>query len=302
MTMHFEHILAAIEAAPAQDESQGYDTARLIQIDERLAGVDVADVNISAPAGSIVVRQYLPTAIPSKQSLVWAHGGAWVGGSIDMPEAHWVGLALASRGIAVFSVDYHRSLHGVTYPVPSDDVQAAYEWVVNSRAAEVIGNIPVHLGGASAGGNIAAGVAKRLAERAAPPASLVLAYPALHAELPSPSESLVEALARSAAAEEDLPGLFQFTMRHYAGKSGVDDPFAVPGIGDVAASHPPTFILNADADPLRASGELYAAKLRDAGVDIRLEYPDGSRHGFLNEPESDFARHGIACMADWLLR
>ncbi|GAP57117.1 hypothetical protein AHiyo6_36820 [Arthrobacter sp. Hiyo6] len=33
-----------------------------------------------------------------------------------MPEAHWVSLHLASRGISVLSLDYRKALHGVRYP------------------------------------------------------------------------------------------------------------------------------------------------------------------------------------------
>jgi acetyl esterase len=300
-TPSFETILATLEAAPPQDQSNGYDTARLIQLDDALSDVEVQDEEVLAPAGEIVVRRYLPISKPARAGLVWAHGGAWVGGSIEMPESHWVGLALASRGVAVFSVDYHLSLRGVTFPIPSDDLLAAYDWALAERPVLGLEGIAMHLGGASAGGNLAAGVAKRLARRGSAPTSLVLAYPAIHAELPAPSAELAEALAR-VDMPDMIAGLLAFTTGHFAGEAGVHDEIAFPGNGAVPAGHPPTIVLNAEADPLRASGELYANQLREADVQVEVEYLPGSQHGFLNEPESEFGRAGMSRMADWLLR
>ena len=296
----FEAILANLEAAPPQDQSGGYDTARLIQLEAALSDVHVEDAEIVAPAGPISVRQYLPSSKSASAGLVWAHGGAWVGGSVDMPEAHWVGLSLASRGVAVFSVDYHLSLRGVTFPVPSDDLLAAFEWARTARPELGVGDIPLHLGGASAGGNLAAGVAKRLARAGSAPTSLVLAYPAIHSELPVPSADLTEALTR-AEIPEMVTGLLSFTMGHFSGAAGLHDEIAFPGNGPVPAGHPPTFVLNADADPLRSSGELYARQLSEAGVRVAVEHASGSQHGFLNEPESEFGRAGIDRIAAWLL-
>jgi acetyl esterase/lipase len=90
------------------------------------------------------------------------HGGGFVGGDLDMAEANWVSLALAARGYAVLSVEYRKALHGVHFPIPSDDVLAAWNWA--TAHAPDFGAAPdaLHLGGASAGGNLVAGVTKRL--------------------------------------------------------------------------------------------------------------------------------------------
>ena len=54
---------------------------------------------------------------------------------------------------------------------------------------------------------------------------------------------------------------------------------------------PPTIIINADADDLRASGEHFAEQLRAAGVPVTLALQPGTLHGYLNRPEeSDQAR------------
>ena len=55
-----------------------------------------------------LVRVYPPSTgmISNGAGLVWAHGGGFAGGDLDMPEADWVSRALAARGITVVSVDY----------------------------------------------------------------------------------------------------------------------------------------------------------------------------------------------------
>ncbi len=300
-TPSFEAILAGIEAAGPQDESNGYDTARLIGMDPALADIEIDDVEIVAPSGAIGARRYISRSRTTQSALVWAHGGAWVGGSLDMPESHWVGLALAARGVSVLAVDYHLSLRGVTFPIPSEDLSAAFIWAREHRSLLGGESIPVHLGGASAGGNLAAGVAKRLAQGdGVIPASLVLAYPVLHPELPRLSAQAARAL-ELADLPDVPPDLFAFAMAHFAGPSTVRDEIAFAGNGGIPGRHTQTFILNAEADPLRASGELYARQLEDAGVTVEVEHLDRSQHGFLNEPESMTGRAGLARIANYLL-
>ncbi|WP_425302247.1 alpha/beta hydrolase fold domain-containing protein [Nocardia neocaledoniensis] len=38
--------------------------------------------------------------------MLWLHGGAFLGGGLDMPESHAVCTALASRGTTCVGVDY----------------------------------------------------------------------------------------------------------------------------------------------------------------------------------------------------
>ena len=61
---------------------------------------------------------------------------------------------------------------------------------------------------------------------------------------------------------------------------------------------PPAFILTAEYDPLQDDGILYAARLREAGVEVRhSDYP-GVIHGFLGQfgpiapSERDFTEIG----------
>ncbi len=229
------------------------------------------------------------------------HGGAFIGGDLEFPEAHWVSLAIAARGFAVLSLDYRKSLRGVHYPVPSDDILDGWLWA--TAHADEWGAAPddVHLGGASAGGNLVAGVTKRLRDGAGPlPASLVLVYPIVHPELPPLPPDLQEKLAADDAASGFSTSMVREMNLQYAGsEEALDDPYAFAPNGDVGGQ-PPVFILNSDVDVLRASGEAYADALRAAGVDVTMAMEPDTGHGHVNEPDHPGAARSIERITAWL--
>ena len=165
------------------DPRPDIDTASLKRRFPHLANVTTRDLPIDAPHGRRPARVYRDaTAQPTGHALVWVHGGAFIGGHLDMPESNWVALELAARGIPVLAIDYVKCLGDVHFPAPSDDVLAAWRFA-RSGAAELlgVGSNALLLGGASAGGNLAAGAAARLRDAGEfVPAGLVLVYPALH--------------------------------------------------------------------------------------------------------------------------
>ena len=70
------------------------------------AGIDVTEIVIEGRHGEIPARGYRGPAPAAGAALIWAHGGGFIGGDLDMPEAHWVAVELARRGIPVLSIDY----------------------------------------------------------------------------------------------------------------------------------------------------------------------------------------------------
>jgi acetyl esterase len=253
---------------------------------------------IHGPNGVLDARLYEPSS-PVFAALVWNHGGAFAFGDLDMPEADWVARALASEGVAVLSVDYRKAVDGVHFPVPNDDVEAAWRWAVDRLGTAAL---PVHLGGASAGAALSAGVAKRLRDCGGPlPASLVLAYPLLHAVPPPPSDELRRAL------EHAPPGAVLFdegttrliALNYTGSEAALDDPYAFAANGHLGGL-PPVLIVNSEYDTLRASGEAFATALDEAGVDVRVVFEPGTAHGHINEPALPAATRTLDRIVDWL--
>lgn len=262
--------------------------------------MNTEELDVSGRHGPIPARFYRPEAEKPHTGFVWFHGGGFIGGDLDMPEADWVSRSLALQGFAVVSGDYRKCVEGVHYPVPNDDVFDLWMWVSTHATELGIDPAHLHLGGASAGGALAASATKRLRDGDGPtPKSLVLVYPVLHLELVEPDDALRETLQRT---PDGLitPEIARSLSDNYLGDNTLrSDPYAVPSNGDLAAL-PPTYILNAEIDSLRASGEAYAAGLAVAGVESRVEYEPDARHGHMNDPTNVQARESLSRITNWL--
>jgi acetyl esterase len=267
------------------------------------------DEPYSAAGG--LVRVYPPTSppgmIPNGAGLVWAHGGGFAGGDLDMPEADGVARALAARGVTVVSVDYAlaptpparagaigvSARGGAHYPAASDDVIAAFRWAFDSELCPG----PWALGGASAGANLATGATLRLLRDVGlSPALVVLAYPTLLAVQPQPDAALRAALDADPEADTFGPDAVLGMYENYLGRPVDGAPLpAIPGLAtaDDLAHFPPTLMINGDTDELRVSGEHFAATLASAGRDIAVITEPGTRHGHLNRPEEPAAAASI---------
>jgi len=240
---------------------------------------------------AVPLRWYRPVsgATSTTPTLLWLHGGGFFRGSPDLPEAHIVAQVLARQGMVVATAGYRLApLPGlgwvpslgrqqrVRFPVPLDDVLAAYREV---RAAAPGGVI---LGGASAGACLAAAAALSAVDEGVGPAGAVFAYGFFHAAHPRTRDSQHRSQRhrRVTHARWALDAM----NRSYAGSSdALTNRRAFPGGHDVGG-FPPTLLVNAEHDTMRASGDLFATELRDAGVDVEHHVLPGTRHAFLNRP------------------
>ncbi|MGK9148985.1 alpha/beta hydrolase [Plantibacter flavus] len=258
------------------------------------AGVVITDEAIDGPHGPIPVRRYRPkgTERPAV-ALLWAHGGGFAAGTLDWPESHVVSAELAARaGAEVLAVDYRLADGVVRYPVPLDDVTAAWEHLADAR--QDLPGARTAIGGASAGAALALATSLRSATR---PDAVLLAYPFLHAEVP-----LLDA---SALAEQDvLPDAMRFPresidwmVANYVGRLDGLPPLALPGAVPVTADRPPLSVLLSEMDDLRPSGELLIAASHRAGAPVRSRLEAGVAHGHLNRLP---AAPGVAASLDWL--
>jgi acetyl esterase/lipase len=301
----FDIAISMLEADPhALDGAKAMipTTEALVEAFPELATVEFGDVAVEGPHGPVPARAYRVPERPATDAIVWVHGGAFVFGDLDILESHWVALSIAARGVPVVALDYRKALNGVAYPVPSDDVLAGWQHVsVHSQDLLGVPADRVHLGGGSAGATLAFGVAKRVRDGAgAVPASLVGAYGVYHDELPPLGEELVAAIARHPDPMEFPPDLArQINLRYLGGEGRLGDPYAFAGNGELAGL-PPVYLLNSEADQLRASGEELGRQLVAAGVPARVELEPGTAHGHLNEAFDPAATRSIERIVAWI--
>lgn len=252
--------------------------------------VSVRPAEVPGPHGPVPVRVYGESAAEPgdgvRPCLVWMHGGAFIAGDLDMPEADWTARELALRaGAIVISVDYRLCNDGVHYPVPHDDVVAVARWARKSAPDLGIDADRISVGGASAGANLAAGAALRLRDAdGRPPAHLIFAYGVAHHIVPPMS-------AEHAALMREVPALLQFppeatsffNTNYVGGPVTAADGYAFPALADLRGMCP-ALVINAEYDDLRTSGQAFAAALAAAGADVRQVMVASMLHGFLNLP------------------
>ncbi|HSL59243.1 MAG TPA: alpha/beta hydrolase [Acidimicrobiales bacterium] len=243
----------------------------------------VTDLTVPGPVGAVAVRAYRPRGAPAAPLPVVAffHGGGWVFGDLDSHDI--MGRALANRsGALVVAVDY-RLAPEHPWPAAADDAEAVTRWLADH--ADELGGDPARLAvaGDSAGGNLAAVVARRWRDARRAGADLpdlaaqVLIYPVTDHDLDSPSylrnaEGLF--LTRSAMA--------WFWDLYVPAPADRAHPDASPLRADDLTDLPPAVVVTAGYDPLLDDGERYADALAAAGVPVVRRCYDDMIHAFVS--------------------
>lgn len=244
-------------------------------------GVTVGDDEVPGPHGPVPVRIYRPSTPTAAQGLVWAHGGGFASGDLDMGEAHIVSAELAARsGALVVSVGYRLATEGVRYPVPVDDVHAAFLWAADGGVDGAPDGFL--LGGASAGSALALAAAQRLRDAGDQRLrGLLLAYPFAHFPNPALDPDVAEELAMLPATLRFGTANVEWMVRNYVGRISDLPAEAMPGAGRLDGL-PPVHIVISEYDDLRSSGELLDRQLTEAGVPVASYLALGMPHGHLN--------------------
>jgi acetyl esterase len=241
----------------------------------RRLGVHVSDRMIPRPGGDLAVRVYRRLgSLTEAPAIVYFHGGGWVIGDLDTHDG--AGRLLADvTGCVVVAVDY-RLAPEHPFPAAVDDALAAYRWVQEHPGE--LGAQPGRVGvmGDSAGGNLAAVVARVTRDDDVPaPVAQCLVYPATDAHFDTRSHELfADGFFLTRADMEWFRG-------HYLpDPADWDSPLASPLLEPDLSGVAPALVVTAGFDPLRDEGRAYADRLADAGVPVRYRCYDDLVHGF----------------------
>jgi acetyl esterase/lipase len=225
---------------------------------------DVEEITLGSGAG---VRLFRPVgSTEPTPALLWIHGGGYVIGSAQQDDR--LCRKFSRRlGITVASVDY-RLAPEHPYPAPLEDCYSALTWLA---ALPAVDGRRVAIGGASAGGGLAAALALLARDRSeVTPAFQLLVYPMLDDR-------------SSMTANNPNYRLWNTRSNHFgwAAYLGDADPqVAVPGRRDDLSGLPPAWIGVGTNDLFHDEDLAYAERLRNAGVPCEVEVIPGVFHGF----------------------
>jgi acetyl esterase/lipase len=173
------------ELVPALDQMPALDITRdnIVRIRELLASrpqppseyeVLCTPQTINADHGTVDVFVYRKTDRPDQPGVLWIHGGGYVLGNAEDERARMIAHTL---DCTVVSVDY-RLAPEHPFPAGPDDCYAALTWMAEQASDLGIDPDRIAMGGASAGGGMAAGVALMARDRGGPQLKLqLLLYP-----------------------------------------------------------------------------------------------------------------------------
>ncbi len=233
--------------------------------------------HVPGEARPIRVRIYRPTAATSAPVLLWIHGGGWVFGSIEETEPAARHLA-AETGAVVVSTSY-RLAPEHPFPAGLHDCETVLRWI-KTHASEFSGDASrVAIGGASAGGNLAAAVALRA------PQNTIRAQLLFYGVLGNSFET--DSYTRFGPGQFGLSRqrMIDFFDQYVSGSVDRNDAAITPMNGKLAGM-PPVWICAAEWDVLRDDSVQFHDRLKQQRSGDVLVMAKGLTHGFVNK-----ARH-----------
>lgn len=252
------------------------------------------DIVLEADGLAVPARVYRG----GEAALFWIHGGGWVIGSVETDDAlcHWI---VEQTGLSVVSIDY-RLAPEHPFPAGHDDALAA--WKAFTRRAPDLGIdlARTAIGGASAGGNLAAATCLDARDAGIPlPAYQLLIYPATEMTASFPS---IETMGEGFVLDRPLIDWFK---QQFIPREEWDNPRVSVLFRDDLSGVPPAHVLTAGFDPLRDEGRAFACRLREAGVPVWDECAPGLVHSFvelagLSRTSREYLLRAVTAMSDAL--
>ncbi|GAA1654644.1 alpha/beta hydrolase [Georgenia ruanii] len=240
--------------------------------------VDEEWITVPAPVGDVRVRVIRPqTATGTLPVIVYMHGGGWILGNAGTHDRLVRELAVGARAALAF-VEYRNSPEA-SYPTAIEQGYATAQWITREGASKGLDASRMAVAGESVGGNMTAALALMAKDRG--DVSFLqqsMYYPVTDAAMNTASYD-------------------QFATGYYLTRKAMQwfwDAYTTDPAqrAEITASPnqasteqmtglPPTYLCVDEADVLRDEGEIYAAKLRSAGVPVTTVRYNGTIHDFM---------------------
>jgi acetyl esterase/lipase len=253
-------------------------------------GVTTEDRHVPGPKDDpdVVVRIYRPTentgVLPA---LLWIHGGGYILGDIEQDDISSKEMTLAGQCVTV-AVEYRLAPEN-PFPAPLEDCYAALKWLAKNTAELGVDAKRIAIGGGSAGGGLAAGLALLARDRGEVDVMFqFLIYPMIDDRNTLPaSDVLPDSLFWTRESNK-------IGWRSFLGcEPGGDNVscYAAAARTDNLERLPPAYIAVGEIDLFAQEDIEYARRLIDAGVCTELHVYPGGCHAFdMMAPEAVISR------------
>ncbi|MEU4576830.1 alpha/beta hydrolase [Nonomuraea sp. NPDC023979] len=259
---------------------QGREILEKLQSDPAVPRPDIDEEWIQiqgGPTGVVPVRIVKPRGSTGTLPVIfYIHGAGWVFGSARTHDRLVRELATRVNAAVVFP-EYDRAPEA-KYPTQIEQNYAAARWVMEHGKEKDLDASRMAVAGDSVGGNMSAVLAIMAKERGdVHLRAQVLWYPVTDANFDTES---YQQFATGYFLNRD--GMKWFWDQYTTDPAQRAEIHASPlrATPDQLRNLPPALVLTGEADVLRDEGEAYAAKLREAGVEVTAVRLGGIIHDF----------------------
>ncbi len=228
-------------------------------------------------------------------ALIYFHGGGFGLTYTSLHLRNCDRYAIEANCVVVF-VDYRLA---PKYPFPSgfDDCYASLDWAVQQAQSLGIDPQRIAVGGDSAGGALAAGVAQKARDqRLVDLRAQLLIYPVLDNSCSTVSaREFVDVPLFNAISNRNM---WQVYLSPYIGTE--IPPYAAPGHGQLQ-DLPLSYVETAEFDPLRDEALQHAGDLKKHGTEVILNETRGTVHGYDGNEASEIAKRSMLKRIDFLV-
>ena len=240
--------------------------------------VSVEDHYAPGPDGApdVMVRLYRPVNAPSPvPALYYIHGGGMILGSVAMTDPSCAAVA-SELNVLVASVEY-RLAPEHPFPAPMEDCYAGLRWLAQSADEFDVDLSRVAVGGGSAGGGLAAGLALLARDRG----EVAICFQQLVFPMLDDRNDTRSAHAILDGRVWNRASNAAGWNAYLSGNAGGDDvsPYAAPARAEDLSGLPPAYINVGTADLFVDEDIAYAQALLAANVPCELKVYPGAFHG-----------------------
>ncbi|SMC48886.1 alpha/beta hydrolase [Sporomusa malonica] len=234
---------------------------------------------------SLYAEWILPAGATKDKIILYFHGGGYVCGSCH---AHRAITAKFVKGSQVGALLFeYRLAPEHPYPAAIEDSLKVFRWLLD-QGVEPSNIVFV---GDSGGGGLCLGTLLALRDQGTPLPAAAVAYSPI-TDLKCAGESH-RTKAKVCLSPE---GMANAVAKHYAGDKGYELPYASPLYAELQGL-PPLLIYAGEDEILRDDSTQFAAKAKNAGVDVTLRVGEGMFHCYPATaplfPEATQAMHEI---------